>query len=512
MYVFGPLELAQLEESASDPAAFNVQGRIYYNTGDKTTRVYNGSAYKHLVVTDLAQTLILKTIDADSNTLSNIVNANIKAAAGIVYSKLNLTGGIVNADVSGSAAITYAKLNLSGGIVNADVNASAAIVYSKLNLSGGIVNADVNATAAIVYSKLSLGNSIAFSDLSSSTCTIDEDSFVTDSAVRVPTQQSVKAYVDAQIATVTSASDSVGDAKNLALATSVASNELTIALKTKAGSDPSVGSPVTIGYRNATAATGTYTVVTTTGALSIVVPDTATLGHASAVSEFIYVYSINNAGANELAISSSRYDTGSIVSTTVLNTSSDSLTAIYSTTARANVPLHLIGRILITEATAGTWASNAIEVTPGDNFPLPPPVHYVSVAGSQGINGRGTTDTNVHRFGAGGIIEVGTAITRTDSATAGTTFTINRPGLYVMDYSVRNDSSAVDYYITKNSNTIGSIMGVDQLACATCASTTFVSLSATSWLAPGDVIRCTSDVAGANNTGNRVGFKITKIA
>jgi hypothetical protein len=56
---------------------------------------------------------------------------------------------------------------LDGTIVNADVNAAAAIVYSKLSLAssivsgdivdGTLVNADVNAAAAIAASKLAAG-------------------------------------------------------------------------------------------------------------------------------------------------------------------------------------------------------------------------------------------------------------------------------------------------------------------------------------------------------------------
>lgn len=52
-----------------------------------------------------------KSIDiANGNTFSNIVNANIAANAGIVYSKLNLTGTIVNADINASAGIVDSKL------------------------------------------------------------------------------------------------------------------------------------------------------------------------------------------------------------------------------------------------------------------------------------------------------------------------------------------------------------------------------------------------------------------
>lgn len=50
-----------------------------------------------------------KSIDADTNTITNIENADIKAAAGIAYSKLTLTGAIVTADI-GNDQVTYAKI------------------------------------------------------------------------------------------------------------------------------------------------------------------------------------------------------------------------------------------------------------------------------------------------------------------------------------------------------------------------------------------------------------------
>ncbi len=115
-----------------------------------------------------SETLTNKTIDSDNNTLSNIVNANIKSSAAIAYSKLNLTGGILNADVNASAAIAYSKLNLSSSVVNADIASGAAIAYSKLNLSSSVVNADISGSAAIAYSKLNLASSILNADISDS--------------------------------------------------------------------------------------------------------------------------------------------------------------------------------------------------------------------------------------------------------------------------------------------------------------------------------------------------------
>jgi len=94
-----------------------------------------------------------------------ITNAQISASAGIVYSKLNLTGSIVNNDINAAANILYSKLVLTNSILNADINSAAAIAYSKLNLVASIVNADIASAAAIAYSKLALTGSIVNADI-----------------------------------------------------------------------------------------------------------------------------------------------------------------------------------------------------------------------------------------------------------------------------------------------------------------------------------------------------------
>jgi hypothetical protein len=105
--------------SGSGTLIFNTTGTITVPNGTDT-----------LVGKATSDVLTNKSIDSDNNTLTNIVNANIKAAAGIVYSKLTLTNSILNADVNSAAAIAYSKLSLSGSVTNGDL--AGSIAASKL--------------------------------------------------------------------------------------------------------------------------------------------------------------------------------------------------------------------------------------------------------------------------------------------------------------------------------------------------------------------------------------------
>lgn len=70
------------------------------------------------------------SIPAGSFAPGAIVNADVNAAAGIAYGKLNLAASIVNADIAAGAAITKAKL-AALGIVDADV--TGPITGAKLS-------------------------------------------------------------------------------------------------------------------------------------------------------------------------------------------------------------------------------------------------------------------------------------------------------------------------------------------------------------------------------------------
>lgn len=152
--------------------------------------------------------------------------------------------------------------------------------------------------------------------------------------------------------------------KNLGLATSVSGNALTVSLKDRDGSDPSVNSQVIIPFRHATLSNGSFVRRRVSSALSVVVSSGSTLGTVSGVDAFIYVYAIDNAGTVELAVSRLLLDEGKRYSTTAEGGAgaADSNGVLYSTTARSNVAIRLIGRLLSNQTTAGTWAAAATEI------------------------------------------------------------------------------------------------------------------------------------------------------
>ena len=131
--------------------------------------------------------------------------------------------------------------------------------------------------------------------------------------------------------------------------------------------DPTVIDFVTTPVSTTVANVTTLTVPTS---INLTIPSGATLGTVSGVSNGLLVLAINNAGTVELAICSEAYYSQlfefNTISTTILNTSSDSFLTVYSATARTNVAFRLVGAIASTQATAGTW-STAPSVIYGSN-------------------------------------------------------------------------------------------------------------------------------------------------
>jgi hypothetical protein len=301
------------------------------------------------------------------------------------------------------------------------------------------------------------------------------------------------------------------DATNYGFTTSVGASALTINLKNAAGSDATVGDPITISMRNATLATGTYSSRSVTSALSIVVSSGATLGHADGKASPIFVYALDNSGTVELAVSTTRFDDSFIGSTTVMSSSSDVATTIYSTTARSNVPMRLIGRMISTQTTAGTWAATPTQI---DLNPLAK-MSSSEVCVYNGANGHGSTNICIRRFSAT-FINRGTAITYADSATLGATFTINEDGIYSINYQDARTSGSAAIGISLNSTelttSISSISFTNFVAYVeTGSSAESGQANQTMFLKAGDVIRAHTDGLPGILGDNKTRFRIVQL-
>lgn len=159
----------------------------------------------------------------------------------------------------------------------------------------------------------------------------------------------------------TSAPTSSTELYNVGVTTSVSSNALTIALKqADASTNCSAGSPCKIGFRGNA---GAYNERSVTGSLSLTVPSGTTIGTRSATNEVLYVYAIDNSGTVALGVTVGAYlDEASLPLTTAISGGS-SRSTFYASSALGNKAIRLIGKIYITETTAGTWASNAADVS-----------------------------------------------------------------------------------------------------------------------------------------------------
>lgn len=105
-------------------------------------------------------------------------------------------------------------------------------------------------------------------------------------------------------------------------------------------------------------ATGKYTLVPMTSAVTLVIPSGATLGCGSVGTNcHVYVYLVNNSGTAELAVSTLFQPSNRAVTTTAIDTASDT-DGTFSTTARTNVPFRMIGRLDYATNPNGAWSNN----------------------------------------------------------------------------------------------------------------------------------------------------------
>ena len=114
-------------------------------------------------------------------------------------------------------------------------------------------------------------------------------------------------------------------------------------------------------FRSATLTTGVPIASTAFSALSLVVPSTATLGTVSAVQSQLVLVVLYNAGVPALGIvnisGGTNLDETTLLSTTAMTTGATSASVVYSSSAITSSPFRVVGTVVSTQATAGTWAT-----------------------------------------------------------------------------------------------------------------------------------------------------------
>ena len=147
---------------------------------------------------------------------------------------------------------------------------------------------------------------------------------------------------------------------NVGIKVSFSAGDMTVTLKQRDGlTDPSSLSPVKISMRDTSQPNGGFGIRSVIAALSTVISSGSTLGLTDVVESKVYVYAIGNGtGGVELATSQRLIPEDELITTVAEGGAgaADDKFVIYSTTARSGVPFQLLGYIISTQTTAGTWA------------------------------------------------------------------------------------------------------------------------------------------------------------
>jgi len=193
-----------------------------------------------------------------------------------------------------------------------------------------------------------------------------------------------------------------GQLQNLSIVSSVAGNALTIALKDRAGADPTANSPASFPFRNVTPATGDFSVLNLAATHSLVVSSGSTLGAVSGVAFRLWVVMFNDGGTLRLGVINCRSGTDifplgqvPIAGSTAEGGAgaADAAHVFYTGTAVAAKAYAVIGYLEWAAGlgTAGTWnADPTIRQLFGPNVPLPGQM-IQAVGNSTGAVATGTT-------------------------------------------------------------------------------------------------------------------------
>ena len=174
--------------------------------------------------------------------------------------------------------------------------------------------------------------------------------------------------------------------QNVGIAASVAANDLTIAVKTSAGSDASSSDPIKASFGSSTITSGQLSIVSLTAALSLTISSGSTLGQRNATESDIYVFLINNAGTIKLGVSRVKLPEDALWTSVAEGGAggADLSYELYSDAVYTNVRIRCIGMITNTQATAGTWATSPSKIVVASRSMLPAQVIEIALSSTAG--------------------------------------------------------------------------------------------------------------------------------
>lgn len=228
----------------------------------------------------------------------------------------------------------------------------------------------------------------------------------------------------------------------------------------------------TLDFRSSTQNSGAVFSNVQIPALSLVVPNTATLGTVNGVSARLIMLVAYNAGSPVLCVANLagglNLDETTLISPTTISTGATSANVIYSaSTVAANSPFRVVGFCDISEATAGTWATGPITVqgVGGEAISAMSSIGFGQTV--QGLNGsRAMNTTYYNTTGKPIFISV---IATVNTVGAATTISVNGVtyfggSCYAVSSNVGSSCTAIippggNYSASTSTGTVGTILG-----------------------------------------------------
>jgi hypothetical protein len=290
----------------------------------------------------------IRTIDNISGVGDNSVTLDQWVDSGVTPTYVNATQFTVPGDQTSSFTVNRR--------IKATVTAGTVYGYISASVFGALT------TVTVVLDSGTLDSGLSAVQLGLITPT-------NTSLPKIPLWVNSPMIADDAIIARTLADSALGlSMVNGIITASVAASALTIAIKTIAGTDPSATDPVHILFRNVTAGTGDYTVISLIAATSLVISSGSTLGTTSGVANKLWVVGFNDAGTFRLGAinlsTNAPFGDDVIASSTAEGGAggADSAGVYYTGTAVTSKAMKVLGYVESTQATAGTWATSPSKV------------------------------------------------------------------------------------------------------------------------------------------------------